>query len=312
MIRFVLGRLVQALPVLFGISIIVFLLARLIPGNPAIAILGTKATPELVARVRDLLGLDLPIWEQYLTYMSHALRGDFGVSFFYGQEVLPLVLERVPVTLGLIAYAAVFAVLFAGPLATIAAVCRDSTVDHVIRLLFSVTLGIPSFWLGLMLAMLLGARLRLFPVAGLGNGGLDTIWHLTLPAITIGLAVMPILGRSLRSSLIEILQSDYVVTGRAAGLPPAVLLWSYVIRNSLIPAVTVLSVHIGWLVGGTVIVERVFGIPGVGSLLINSITGRDYAIIQVVALMLAFLVVMINIATDLVYVALDPRISLKK
>jgi peptide/nickel transport system permease protein len=311
MIRYVLGRLVQALPVLFGISVIIFLLARLIPGNPAVAVLGTKATPELVARVRDLLGLDRPIWEQYLTYLSHALTGDLGVSFFYGQDVLPLVFDRLPVTLALIAYAAIFAVLMAVPLATITAVKRDGAVDHAIRLLFSTTLGIPSFWLGLMLALVLGARLRIFPVAGLGDGGLNTIWHLTLPALTIGLAVMPILGRSLRSSIIEVLQSDFVVCGRAAGLPQGVLMRSYVIRNSLIPAVTVLSAHIGWLIGGTVIVERVFGIPGVGSLLINSITNRDYAIIQAVALILAFLVVMINIATDVIYAALDPRISLK-
>jgi peptide/nickel transport system permease protein len=310
-IRYLGGRVVQLIPVLFGVSVVVFLLVRLIPGDPAIAILGSRATPELVARVRDQLGLGLPIWEQYLNYVGSAVRGDFGVSFFYQADVSAITIQRVPVTLLLIVYASLMALTVAFPFATIAALRRGRVPDQVIRLLFTITLGIPSFWLAIILALVLGVRLRLFPIAGVGSGGLDTLWHLTLPALAIALAMAPILVRSLRSSLIEVLRSDYVVTGRAAGLGSRTLIGSYVLRNSLLPLVTVLSVNVGWLIGGTVIVEQIFGLPGLGSLLITSITTRDYAIIQLVTLLLAAVVIAVNLVTDVLYAALDPRVSIR-
>lgn len=312
MIRYLAGRLLQIAPVLFGVSLIVFLLVRLIPGDPAISILGSRATPELVARVRDQLGLDLPMWQQYLNYLGNALHGDFGVSFFYQTDVSSLAGARIPLTLLLIGYSTLLALVFAVPFATLAATRRGGLVDQAIRLVFTTALSLPSFWLAIILSLLLGVRFRIFPIAGAGTGGLDTIWHLTLPAITIALSIAPILVRSLRSSLIEVLGSDYVVTGRAAGLRRGTLLWSYLLRNSLLPLVTILSINVGWLIGGTVIVEQIFGLPGLGSLLITSITTRDYSIIQVVTLILAFLVIAVNLLTDLSYAALDPRVSLQR
>jgi peptide/nickel transport system permease protein len=310
-IRYLAGRLLQLIPVLFGVSIVVFLLVRLIPGDPAIAILGSRATPELVARVRDQLGLNLPMWQQYLNYLTSALRGDFGVSFFYQADVMPITLARIPVTLALIGYASAIALAVAIPFATIAAVRRGRLSDQLIRLFFTMTLGIPSFWLAIILALMLGVRLRLFPIAGAGSGGLDTVWHLTLPALSIALAMAPIFVRSLRSSLIEVLRADFVVTGRAAGLSSRTIIGSYVLRNGFLPLVTVVSVNVGWLIGGTVIVEQIFGLPGLGSLLINSITTRDYSIIQLVTLVLAGVVISVNLITDLLYASLDPRVSLR-
>ncbi|HET8999322.1 MAG TPA: ABC transporter permease [bacterium] len=312
MIRYIAGRLLLILPVLFGVSIVVFMLIRLIPGNPAIAILGEHATPELIARVQNQLGLNLPIWRQYLHFLGNAWRGDFGLSFFYQQNVSTLTLERIPVTLTLIGYAALIGLAIAIPCATLAAVRRETPVDHVIRLVFTATIGIPSFWLGIVLALLLSVKVRLFVLGGGGAGGLDTMWHLTLPALTIALHISPILVRALRSSLIEVMDSDYVTTGLAMGLRPVTLLVSYLLRNGLTPFISVLGLNVGWLIGGTIIIEQVFGIPGVGSLLITSILTRDYSIVQFVTLVLAFLVILVNLLTDLAYAVLDPRVSFQR
>jgi peptide/nickel transport system permease protein len=311
MIRYAAGRVLAIVPVLFGVSVVVFLLIRLIPGNPAIAILGERATPELVERVKNQLGLDLPIWRQYLHFLGNASRADFGPSYFYQQEVSTLTLERIPITLTLIAYATVIGLVIAVPFATLAAARREGPVDHAIRLVFTGVIGIPTFWMGIILAVLLSVKLRLLPLGGVGANRLDTVWHLTLPALTIGLHISPILVRALRSSLIEVMNSDYVTTGKAMGLRPITLLVSYLLRNGLTPFVSVLGLNIGWLIGGTIIIEQVFGVPGVGSLLITSILTRDYSIIQFVALVLAVLVILVNLLTDLAYAMLDPRVSFR-
>lgn len=311
MIRYAAGRVLAIVPVLFGVSIVVFLLIRLIPGNPAIAILGERATPELVERVKNQLGLDLPIWRQYLHFLGNASRADFGPSYFYQQEVSTLTLERIPITLTLIAYATVIGLVIAVPFATLAAARREGPVDHAIRLVFTGVIGIPTFWMGIILAVLLSVKLRLLPLGGVGANRLDTLWHLTLPALTIGLHISPILVRALRSSLIEVMNADYVTTGRAMGLRPITLLVSYLLRNGLTPFISVLGLNIGWLIGGTIIIEQVFGVPGVGSLLITSILTRDYSIIQFVALVLAVLVILVNLLTDLAYALLDPRVSFR-
>jgi len=311
MIRYAAGRVLAMVPVLFGVSIVVFLLIRLIPGNPAVSILGERATPELVERVKNQLGLDLPIWRQYGHFLGNASRLDFGPSYFYKQEVSTLTLERIPITLSLIAYAMVIGLVISVPFATWAATRRDGPVDHAIRLLFTSVIGIPTLWMGIILALLLSVRWRLLPMGGVGATRLDTLWHLTLPALTIGLHISPTLMRALRSSLIEVMSSDYVTTGVAMGLRPVTRLVSYVLRNGLTPFVSTLGLNIGWLIGGTIIIEQVFGVPGVGSLLITSILTRDYSIIQFVALVLAFLVIIVNLLTDLTYALLDPRVSFR-
>jgi peptide/nickel transport system permease protein len=311
MIRYAAGRVLQIVPVLFGVSIVVFLLIRLIPGNPAVAILGERATPELVERVKNQLGLDLPIWRQYLHFLGNASRLDFGPSYFYKQEVSTLTLERIPITLSLVAYAMVIGLVIAVPFGTWAATRREGPADHVIRLVFTGVIGIPTFWMGIILALLLSVRWKLLPLGGVGTSWLDTLWHLTLPALTIGLHVSPILVRALRSSLIEVMSSDYVTTGVAMGLRPVTRFFSYLLRNGLTPFVSTVGLNIGWLIGGTIIIEQVFGVPGVGSLLITSILTRDYAIIQFVALVLAVLVILVNLLTDLTYALLDPRVSFR-
>lgn len=310
MTRYVASRVLQTIPVLFGISLIVFLLVRLIPGDPATAALGSRATPALVARVRDQLGLDLPLWEQYLNFIGNALRGDFGISFFYQTDVWEITLERAPTTLMLMGCAVAFAVILAVPFAVLSAARRGGIADHAVRLAFTVALGTPVFWSGIVLAILLGVWIDLLPITGAGTGGLDTFVHLILPALTIALALAPILVRTLRSSLIEVISSDYVTTGRAMGLDRRMLLFSYLLRNSFRPVVSIISVNISYLIGGTVIAEQIFSLPGMGSLLIGSIATRDYAIIQLATLIFALLVVVVNLAADLLYRLLDPRMSL--
>ena len=189
---------------------------------------------------------------------------------------------------------------------------RHRPIDQAIRLVFTTALGMPSFWLGILLALLLGLRLQVFPVGGAGDGGIDTLWHLTLPAFTIAVSMSPILVRSLRSALVGVLASDYVVTGRAMGLKARTLVYSYLLRNSILPVILVLSINIGWLLSGTVIVEQVFGLPGVGSLLVAAISTRDYGFIQLVALMFAVVVIVVNLLTDVAYTLIDPRVSLQR
>jgi peptide/nickel transport system permease protein len=221
------------------------------------------------------------------------------------------VTPRIPVTLELIGFSALIALVITFPVATLAAARRGRLADQAIRLAFTSALGIPSFWLGVVLALLLGVKVRLFPIAGAGNGFGDRLYHLTLPAVTIAISIAPLLVRALRSSLIEVMSSDFVITGRASGLRPRFLIWSYMLRNSLLPLVTILSINLGWVVGGTVIVEQVFGIPGIGSLLIAAISTRDYSIIQLVTLILALFVVSANLFTDLAYALFDPRVELR-
>lgn len=310
MIRYTFFRLLQTIPVLFGVSIVVFFLVRLIPGDPAVAALGSRATPQLIERVRDQLGLDLPIWEQYLNFLTNALRGDFGISFFYQQDVWLVTIERLPVTLMLMVYAIALAVLIAIPCAFVSAARQGQAPDHTLRVLFSIGLGMPVFWSGIILAYLLGVKLQVLPITGQGSGGIDTLVHLTLPALTLAISISPILVRTLRSSIIEVLASDYVTTGRAMGLKNDTLYASYILRNSLRPVVTVVTINLGYLIGGTVIVERIFSLAGVGSLLIGSIATRDYAVIQLSTLIFAVLVVAANLAGDLLYRLLDPRMAL--
>ena len=310
MIRYTLRRLAQIVPVLVGTSIIIFVLVRLIPGDPADALLRGRATPALLRQYRAQFHLNQPIWEQYYHYVVGWLHGDFGVSFYYGSSVWSLTIPRIPVTLELVGYAAVLALLITFPLATVAALWRGRAVDHGIRLFFTAALGIPSFWLGLVLSFYLGVKVRWFPISGAGHGFVGTIYHLTLPAITIAIALTPVLVRALRSSLIEVIASDYVVTARACGLRTRYIIWNYMLRNSVLPLLTIFSLSLGYLIGGTVIVEEVFGIQGVGTLLIGSVSTRDYGIIQLVTLVLALFVVIGNLATDLVYASLDPRVKL--
>jgi peptide/nickel transport system permease protein len=298
-------------PVLFGIVLAVFLMVRLIPGDPARVMLGIHATEERLAELRASLGLDQPMWRQFILFFGQILRGDLGISLVYRRPVVDVIFERLPATTFLIAYAALLSLLITIPTAIIAALRQNTWVDQAIRIIFTVTLSLPGFWLGLNFLILFGSGLwlRIFPTAGYGDDFLDRLWHLFLPALTITLSLAPMLIRNLRSAVIDVLKAPYVEFARAKGIGEFTLLRRHVLRNAMISTVTILALNIGWLMGGSVVIETVFSIPGIGGLIVSSIYARDYPVIQAVALLFGLLVLLINLVTDIIYAVLDPRVS---
>ena len=303
-------RLLQLVPVAIGITIVVFFMLRLIPGDPVRIMLGSRATPEAIASLERSLGLDKPIWEQYIYFVRNLAQGNLGVSLLYRQPVRELVLERLPATLWLVAYSAVLAVIITVPLAIVAARNKDHAVDQAIRGSTLLTLAMPSFWVGIIFMMVFSLRLDLFPVSGFGDDVRDRLYHLFLPSLTVALSLSAILIRSLRSSIIAVTLADFVETARAKGLTERRIMFKHILRNALISTVTILGVNIGWLIGGTVVIENLFGIPGLGALMLTSISGRDYPMVQGITLVFAVLVVGVNILTDLTYAIIDPRVRL--
>jgi peptide/nickel transport system permease protein len=307
--RFIARRLVQMIPVVFGVTVVVFFLLRLVPGDPAEVILGNRATEENIARLRDNLGLNEPLIVQYGYYMRNLVQGDLGESIYYREPVTRLILDRLPVTLFLTAYGVIMALIITIPLGTISALKKDQWQDQVIRAFLLIALAMPSFWIGLMLLLLFGVKFQIFPVAGWGDGFIGHLHALFLPALTLALGISAVLVRTLRNAILEVLSSDYVRTARAKGLGPrGIYLW-HVLRNSALSTVTVLGVIIAFGIGGAVILEQVFAIPGLGNLLLRAIFGRDYPIVQGVTLYFGIIVIVVNLLTDLSYALLDPRVS---
>lgn len=307
--RFVLFRPLQFLPVLFGISLITFVLVRLIPGDPARVLLGTKSTPAAVAAIRAQFGLDQPIWLQYLYFLQNLGHGEMGKSILYKIDVLRLISTRIEPTLTLVLVSVVLSLLLALPLAALAARSNGGPADHIIRFLSTFGIGFPPFWLGLMLIILFSVRLGLFPVSGYGETVAEKADHLILPALTIALSLSTVLTRSLRNAMIEGLKSDLATAARARGMPEAIVFWRHVFPNALVPTVNLLAVNVGWLIGGTVVVESVFAIPGMGQLLVRAIFSRDYMVVQAVAMVFACATVLVNFLADIVTVAIDPRVK---
>lgn len=307
--RFVLYRPIQLIPVLFGVTLVSFVLIRLLPGDPARILLGVRATEKAVAAIHHQYGLDQPIVVQFFYFLANLAQGEFGRSIIYRAPVLGVVAERIAPTALLLGFAVLVSILISIPLASLAARRRGRALDQAIRLFSTVGLGLPAFWLGIMLIMLLSSRLGLFPVSGYGEGGfLDHLYHLFLPAMTLALSLAPVLTRNLRASLVAEGGADYVTAARARGTPPRAIFRHHVFRNSLVPTVNLLGVNVGWLIGGTVVVETVFAVPGMGQLMVSSIFARDYLVVQAIALFLAFGVVLTNFAVDVLTVALDPRV----
>jgi peptide/nickel transport system permease protein len=306
---YVARRLLQMIPVVLGVTILVFFLIHLVPGDPAVTILGTRATPEKIELLHEEWGLNEPLPVQYKRFMGRLVRGDLGSSLFYEVPAGRLVLERLPVTLWLIGLGALFSVLIAVPLATIAAARREGVSDHVIRAVPLVGLGFPSFWIGIMLLLAFALNSgRLFPVGGYGDGFLGHLHSMFLPALTVALGLVPILVRSLRASLLEVFESDYITTARSKGLPERRVLIRHGLRNAIISTISVLAVSIGFLVGGTLIIEQVYALPGIGQLMINSILQRDFPVVQAVTLVFAIMVVLVYLLADILHAALDPRV----
>jgi peptide/nickel transport system permease protein len=302
-------RLLQVLPVLFGIVLVVFLVVRLIPGDPARIMLGIHASEERLAALRHELGLDLPIWQQFFQFLGNVVQGKLGTSLFYRREVMDVIMERLPVTVSLVAMSVLLSVLICLPLATIAAMRAGGWVDTLVRGVATVSLSMPGFWVGLNLLILLAVIYPIFPVAGYGRSFTDRLWHLTLPSLTIALSLAPILIRTLRASLIEIMHAPHVEFARTKGLREGRLIRRHVLRNGLMATITILGVNIGWLMGGSVVIETVFSLPGLGALIVTSISARDYPMIQGIALIFGLLVITINLVTDLIYALVDPRVS---
>jgi peptide/nickel transport system permease protein len=272
-------------------------------------ILGEHSSPEAVAEMRIRLGLDLHPAEQFLRFLRVLFtQGDTGDSIFYGTPTKALIAERAPVTLLLIAMAGILAMALALFLALLAATHKDGPLDHLIRVLPAITLGMPVFWIGLLLILVFAVRLRWFPVGGVGNGPAGILYSLTLPAITVAFTLVPPLIRSLRAQLLEELESNFVVTLRAAEIPFWVILVKHILRNAALPTLMLFGVNISYLIGGTLVVEQVFGIRGIGSLLFSAISNRDFPVIQGIALYCAVVVVIITFFIDIFSRRLDPRL----
>ncbi|WMT41794.1 ABC transporter permease [Paenibacillus sp. D2_2] len=299
---------VRALVVILCVMTAVFFIIRIVPGDPAKMILGEYSTPEAIQNMRHTLGLDLPLWEQFFRFVKTLFtQGDTGNSIISGTSTRALIAERAPVTLLLIGMACVLAVVVALLLAVFAATHKDRLADHLIRVIPTITLGMPVFWVGLLLILLFSVRLHWFPVGGIGEGWTGTLYSLTLPAITVAFSQIPTLVRSLRAQMLEVLESDFVVTLKAAGIPSRVVLFKHVLRNSALPTLMLLGVNISYLIGGTLVVEQVFGIKGIGSLLFSSIAKRDFPVIQGIALYCAISVVIISLLIEIISWWLDPR-----
>lgn len=309
MIQYIIRRLLQLIPVLIGISVIVFFLIRLIPGDPADIMLGERGTEEARERIRESLGLNKPVHEQYLLFIQRILTGDLGDSFVLHRPAAEVIRERFPRTLFLSIYGVFMSAIVAIPIAMLSALKKDTIIDQGIRGFVTLTLAMPNFWIALILIIAFSIRLHIFPIAGYGENFFEHLYYLFLPALSIALAGSAILVRNLRATILDILLSDHVRTARAKGLPRQTVFLRHVLRNSMISTVTLLGLRVAYSVGGAIIIETVFAIPGLGRLLLNSISTRDYPMVQAITLFLAILVVFVNLLTDILYAVVDPRVK---
>lgn len=326
-------RIVGAIPVLLGISFLVFMLMHLAPGDPVVLLLGDNATADEVARVRHDWGLDQPLLVQYWQFISRAVVGDFGKSLKFGEPVTKLVFERLPATIELAFVSLLVAILISIPIGVYSAIKRDTLLDHAGTGVALIGVSLPNFWLGIMLIYFLGGQWNLLPVAGrieygidikpitrlflvdsLLTGNLEGLWsavkHLLMPAVTLGTALAAIVTRITRSSVLEVMRQDYVTTARAKGLSESVVIWRHILRNALITVITILGLQLGALLNGSVITETVFSYPGIGDLLIQSISVRDYRLTQVLVLFFGVIYFVVNMLVDILYTLVDPRIRL--
>jgi peptide/nickel transport system permease protein len=309
--QYVARRVLAIVPVLFGISVLVFVLVHLIPGDVAQILLGTQATQEQIETLRRTYGLDRPLPLQYADWLSHVVRGDFGVSLRTSRPVLPDLVSRFGVTVQLTMLSMLIALLVAIPLGVASAANRGRRSDAISRVVALLGLSIPNFWLGTMLILFVSVVLKWLPPPGFVSL-LDNPWlaiqTLILPSLALGTAVAAFIMRMVRSSLLEVLRQDYIRTAHAKGLGEQVVLYRHALKNAFIPVLTVIGVQIGYLLGGAVIIESIFSLPGMGRFLLDSINNRDYSIVQGGVLFIALIFSVVNLLVDLVYGWLDPRI----
>ncbi|MGA1802985.1 ABC transporter permease [Rhizobium sp. HT1-10] len=306
---YIVRRILQMIPTVVFILIVTFVLIRLLPGDPASAMLGDRARDADVARINASLGLDKPVLVQFFYFVRRIATGDLGDSITLKTPVVDLIAQRLPVTLMLIGMAAVIALLLAVPLAFVAALRREKAADTVIRGTFQVGLSMPVFYIGILLLTVFAANLKWFPVGGYGDTFGSKLYHLFLPALTLALSFAAVLMRNLRTAIIGVINAEYVDFARSKGLRSRVILIRHVLRNALISTITLFGLQIGSLLGGGVITETVFAVPGAGRLMIDSIYGRDYPVLQGLTIALAVLVCLTFLVTDIVQAWLDPRVA---
>ena len=303
------SRLGNLVPVLFGITVVSFVLIRLVPGDPASQILGNRYTPEAAREIRASLGLDRSILAQYWIFVRSAATGSFGESYQYHRPVGELLLDRMGPSLLLVGLTALLCALVAVPLGLLAALRRGGLLDQGTRVFFTIGYALPGFLVGVVLILVFGLKLRWFPIGGYGTGFADHVHHLVLPAVTLAIPFSTVLVRSLRSSTIGVLDSDFITIARLKGISGPRVIFRHVLRNAVAPVAVVFGINLAFLVGGSVVVENVFSIPGFGSLLVGAVSTRDYPVVQAVALVLAVFVLAVNVLTDVVHTLLDPRLA---
>ena len=313
MLAFVVRRLAALVPVLFVVAVFVFSLIHITPGDPAAYMLGPSASPAEVEHLRGVLGLNLPLYQQFVIWLGHALRGDLGQSIFMGIPVSVSIAQRLEPTFLLTLLAVIFMVAIGIPAGTLAATRRNTLADQAVMALAVLGLSVPSFWLGLNLILLVGVKLRWLPVAGyvpLAQGGVwASVRTVLMPAVSLGFINAALIARITRSSMLDVLGLDFVRTARAKGLPRAAVIWRHALANAILPVLTAVGNTFTVLLGGLVVTEQVFAIPGVGQLVINAVLRRDYPVIQGAVLYVVTLYIVINIGLDVLYAAADPRIK---
>lgn len=311
MAGYVARRAAQAVVVMVGVSVLVFALVHLVPGDPIRASLGTRYDPVIADQLRERSGLDQPLVTQYFTWLGSALTGDLGVSFRSGRPVTDSIVGRLPATLTLAVASLVVALVIALPLGVVSAVRQGSRADYVATVFSQAGISIPDFWMGIMLILFVSSYLGALPPSGyvsIAESPVDWLRHLAMPAVTTGVVTGSILTRFVRSSTLEALSQDYTTTARSKGLRERVVVNRHVLKNALIPVVTVTGLQLGFLLGGVVVVEVVFSWPGLGQLALIAVERRDYPILQGVVLVIAVLFLLINLLVDLLYAFIDPRI----
>jgi peptide/nickel transport system permease protein len=311
MVRYILQRLVGMIVVMFLVVTIVFVIVRVTPGDPAAVMLGPDATPQDVADLRARLGLDQSIIIQYVFYIGQLLKGDLGQSIFLNIPVTSALLDRAEPTFFLTVFSLIIATVIALPIGIYSAYRRGSFVDQAATAVAMLAASIPSFWLGLIFIQFFAVRFSLFPVSGYGGPGstfVDRMYHLTLPALALGLVSSALILRFTRASMLDVLGDDYIRTARAKGLMERRVILKHALKNALIPILTVIGLTAAVLVSGAVVTETVFGLPGVGSLVVSAVLRRDYPVIQGALLVIAGLYVLINFVIDMLYLAVDPRV----
>ena len=312
MARYVLRRVGQAVVVLFGVSVIVFLLMQLVPGDPVRIALGTRFDQETYDALRERAGLDDPLLVQYFSFLGNALTGDLGVSFRSGQPVTTAILERLPATLSLAGVSLLVALLIAVPLGLVSATRSGKLSDYVATVFSQVGVSVPDFWMAILLILLFTTTLGWLPPSGyvpFSEDPAEWLQHIVMPALTVGVVSGSILTRFVRSAVLESMSRDHVRTATAKGLPGGVVLRRHVIRGALVPIVTVTGVQLATLLGGVVVVEVIFAWPGIGRLTYDAVQARDYPVMQGAVLMFAAVFLLVNLLVDLLYAALDPRIG---